>query len=118
MEKPILPTAADAGCWIDGHWGQYGVAREISIAASYGFVDTSPEDAGDLVDIARRHLSSMGPSNSPDITPDEYWLLNECEDFITQWLTDRVAPEGYSFGWHDGEFFLQSEEWWNESYDE
>jgi len=33
-------------------------------------------------------------------------------DDAENWLNDNVAPEGYAFGWHDGEFFLWTDADW------
>jgi hypothetical protein len=83
---------SDAGCWIDGHWGQYGSQRLITIASTYGF--------------------QMAPIDyeSEDAFEDIIWEADTAE----AWMNENIAPEGYSFGWYDGEWFLQSEEWWNE----
>ena len=33
----------------------------------------------------------------------------EAEEYL-----NSICPDGYSFGWHDGEFFLMDAEWWEE----
>jgi hypothetical protein len=117
-EKEITrATPDDAGCWIDGHWGQYGIARMIEIASLHGYVDpatTPPFAQQDIVEIARRHLASMGPYTEGDdgISDDEHEQLSWTYDDVEAWMNDNVAPEGFSFGWHDGEFFLWSNETW------
>ena len=118
-------TPEDAGCWIDAHWGQYGTARLIEIAASYGWVDDctfgydkpGEEDSRTAVDIAAAHLASIGPSESPEISSDEFEYMLEAADAAEEWMNAHVAPAGYSFGWFEGEFFLWSfEQWEEESY--
>lgn len=109
-------TPADAGCWIDGHWGQYGVARMVKIAADHGYVDEAaqpPFATLDVVACASSVLRSIGPSEH-EATDDEWNCLDEACDDVEAWMNEHVAPEGFSFGWHDGEFFLQSQEWWAE----
>jgi hypothetical protein len=109
-EKEVVKATPDeAGCWIDGHWGQYGPARLVQLAIAYGWDD---EEASEL---ATKHLASMGPSDDEGLTDDEYEALvghggaaDDAEDF----LNESVAPDGYLFGWHDGEFFLWSNEDW------
>ena len=44
---------ADTGCWIDGHWGQYGPDRLISIAVTQGW-ELEGDDAA--LAAARAHL--------------------------------------------------------------
>ena len=100
-------TEADAGCWVEGHWGQYALARAILKAHDWGF-----DQVGDLVNLAERHLDSMGPSDSPGITDDEHEYMSDSADEVEGWLNDNIAPEGYSFGWHDGEFFLWPNSEW------
>jgi len=103
-------SSSDAGCWIDGHWGQYAVARMVDIANDYGFGKGGDRDDVELVDIALRHLASIGPSSSEDITDDEYETLSQSADDVEQWLTDNVAPTGYYFTWIDGEMFLTDDD--------
>lgn len=111
----LTPDAA--GCWIEGHWGHYGVARMIAIAADLGYTDpaTDPPFAQpDIVDIARRKLAAMGPSTADDITDDEEEMLLWTVDDVEAWMNEHVAPEGFSFGWNDGEWFLWATETWEE----
>lgn len=98
----------ETGCLIDGHWGQYGIARVVMIANDLGWSD------GVAVELASRHLDSMGPSPWPDLSGDEYeWLINMA-DRAEEWLNDNIATGDNSFGWHDGEFFYMPSDWWEE----
>lgn len=101
-------TPANAGCWVDGHWGQYAVAHLVDKASEWGYADAK------VIDIATRHLATIGPSEAPQITDDEHDALSGASDEVEAWLNEHVAPEGYHFGWCDGEFFLWSEETWDE----
>ena len=121
-------TAADAGCWIDGHWGQYGGDRLIEIASGYGW-EPDDEEAKTLLDFSLFRLSHIGPSMGKD--QEEYLSLlrrilalgidddaleeNEWQAFESQswlideieiWMNENIAPEGYHFMWEDGEFML------------
>lgn len=92
----IKASSTDAGCWIDGHWGQFGSSRLIEIAECYGFTFEPPTD-----------------SDCPgDIAEQIYEIADEAEN----WLNAHVAPEGFYFGWYEGEFFLWSAETWDEGY--
>jgi hypothetical protein len=97
-------TPDDVGCWIDGHWGQYGIARMVEIASENGYEDD------ELVSIARRHLNAMAPSDLPEITDDEHEILSDACDEVEAWLNEHVAPADHYFEWSDGEFFLRAEE--------
>lgn len=86
------------GCWVDGHWGHYGVLRMIEIADEYGCP---------LTDDDRALMSAYDKGEQYDA--DEFYSL---ADEIEGWMNAWLAPEGYSFGWSDGEFFLMSNQDW------
>jgi hypothetical protein len=104
----IKATPADAGCYVDGHWGQYAVAHMVNRAEEFGYADA------EVIDLADRHMASMGPSGSEGLSFDEHEALSEASDDVEQWLNDHVAPEGYSFGWNGGEFYLWSDATWED----
>jgi hypothetical protein len=104
----IKATPADAGCYVDGHWGQYAIAHMVNRAEEFGYSDA------EVIDLANRHIASIGPSTAPGLSDDEYEALSQACDEVEEWLNDNVAPDGYSFGWHEGEFFLWSDEQWEE----
>jgi hypothetical protein len=100
-------TAANAGCWLEGSRGWTVTPAVIDIAVSYGFV--LDEEAKAALD-AYRDDGGMGlpmDSNVPEIVHD---VADEAETY----LNDNVAPLGYTFGFHDGEFHLQADTWWEE----
>ncbi len=106
----VKATPADAGCYVDGHWGQYGIAHMVDRATEFGF-----EDVG-LEDIAGRHLACIGPSTAEPITDDEHQALSDAAGDVEQWLNDNVAPEGHSFGWYEGEFYLWPDAQWEDPF--
>ena len=90
--SPVVRVpVSEVGCWIDGHWGHYAMARLLALAEGLGW-----PDAGEPVD--EDDLDS---------------LVMACDD-AEAWLNDCVAPDGCSFGWYDGEFWLHSNTWWAE----
>jgi hypothetical protein len=84
-------TAADSGCWIDGHWGWRGSARLIELAKEFGWSDWTSDLRED----------------------DEF--IHEVADIAEQWMNNSVAPDGHSFGWFDGEWFLWPYSTWEET---
>jgi hypothetical protein len=98
---PDKLTSADAGCLIDGHHGWHAHAIMIRLAESYGYQLTAP------VSVIVAAYERTGDGMYVDVVTD---VMDSAE----AWLNEHVAPDGYSFGWHDGEFFLQSVEWWQE----
>jgi hypothetical protein len=126
----IKATPADAGCYVDGHWGQYAVAHMVNRAEEFGYgtarhfgatlddpaARQELEDQQTLIHLADRHIASIGPSDAPGITDDEHEVLSDAADEVEQWLNDNVAPEGYSFGWYEGEFYLWPDEQWEDPF--
>jgi hypothetical protein len=87
---------------VDGHWGQYALARAVQVAAEFGWED---DEASDL---ARRHLAAMGPSTEPPLDVDEFERLVDCADDAESWLNEQRPLEGHAWSWNDGEFGLYS----------
>jgi hypothetical protein len=98
-------TVADAGCWVDGHWGWRGIARVVEIARDFGFTLTDDETD----DLAAYDADDDAPY-TPDTWATVHDTVSALADDAEQWLTDNVAPDGYCFGWDDGEFFLSPTE--------
>lgn len=90
----------EPGCWVDGHWGRYGTGRVIELAVSLGWPD---EEARALLD--------NSPSSPPDFDDESYEISQDAEDYL-----NSIAPEGFSFGWFDGEFFLLSDFQWEDTW--
>jgi hypothetical protein len=109
MTDKLTFTPADAGCLIDGHHGWHGHAMAIDLAVDAGMPLTDQDQ--DILDRYRSGDPDQDPEgNLSDAMINQGGLLDQSED----WLNDHAAPEGYSFGWHDGEFFLWSTETWEE----
>lgn len=110
MDTKISPDYA--GCWIDGHWGRFGSSRLLSIAESLGWPLASDSD---LIIAINCHDDSTQDCGNPDCCCAE--IVFDATDEAENWLNENIAPEGFSFGWYDGEFFLWSlESWEEESY--
>lgn len=110
---PSRAVPKDAGCYVDGHWGQYAVAHMVSRAEEFGY------DNPEVIALADRHMDEcthggITHEGIQPLTDDEHEILIDASDEVENWLNEHIAPEGYFFGWHDGEFFLQSQEWWDE----
>jgi len=112
---------AELGCWIDGHWGQYGPDRLVSIAVMHGW-DVSPDD-DELVLMAQARLDDIGTGRTAfEELCEKHGLVEdhalECivslSEDAEQYLNDQ-CPDGYSFGWHDGEFYLWDDDDWKET---
>lgn len=104
MSRKAAPE--DVGCYAEGHWGQYAGAHMIERATEFGY------DDAEAVALAGRKLAEMYPHNGEPLSDDEHEALTDATDDAEAWLNANAAPDGFSFGWHDGEFYLWSNENW------
>lgn len=96
----------EPGCYIESSWGIYGQAKMVLIAAELGYTGKEINAAKKLM------LEHDMPGVDARLRDSEWDLLSESN--AEQWLNDTIVPEGYSFGWNDGEFFLWSTSDWEE----
>lgn len=76
------------GCYVDELHGVYAPWRACKVARDFGWIGRQPTDI-----------------------EDSWYQAEEA----TEWLNENVAEDGYSFGWYDGGFFYQSEDWWGDT---
>jgi len=81
-------TASDVGCYVDSTHGIYGTNRVCALAKLFGW------------------------NGLPDYANTSEPLGLEYAYEAQIWLNKNVATEGCEFGWCDGEFHYQTEEWW------
>lgn len=113
MTEIVKAEPSEAGCWVEGSRGWTATSRVIDIAAEHGMNLTETDKeilAAWESDIANVIIGDNEVVDSHEYVAGQGGLLNETEN----WLNENVAPPGYSFGWHDGEFFLWSETDWCE----
>lgn len=86
----------DTGCYIGGHWGQYGPGRLLVLAddilGTTFYDDTVAETAGtddEKCDSGLPFSELVG------------WSADEAESALND-----ATPDGYVWHWFDGEFFL------------
>jgi len=106
---------AEPGCYIDGHWGQYGPDRLAEICEQFDLDVTD--------DIDPRRWRFLAESDDPDdiayevipglrtkpISQDDAWERHtESADTLENMLND--VTEGGHWSWEDGEFFLTQTE--------
>lgn len=96
-------TEADAGCWVDGHWGHYISARAIQIAIGAGWNDLEANHA------AEKYLEG-------DIDDGLAELVYELGDEAVGWMNANIVPPGHTFGWVEGELFLLSDVQWEDGW--
>lgn len=83
----------------------------VIFAYIYGWPARDEDEPGvDITKIAVQNLV-----DDPEILDDDEdklifrWAM-DAED----WLNLHVVPADYKFGWHEGSFYLQLDEWWDE----
>jgi hypothetical protein len=102
-EHPRKWPTDEAGCLIGGHHGWHGHAYMIDLAVQSGYPMTEKDTRA--LDIYRGNASHDAASQH---MLDQGGLMDKAEE----WMNKHCAPEGYSFGWHEGEFFLAHNYWW------
>lgn len=103
-------STLEPGCWIDGHWGQYATAVLVDLASQYNYDDPIG------LAIAKRHLEECTyPGKDNHVTDEEFEILVSSGDQAEFWLNEAIALPGFAFGWHDGEFFYEPFEWWEDN---
>lgn len=95
---------SSAGCWIEGSWGHYADQRLCQIAEGLGW---------DIDAESKAHVD-----NYPHAQPDDSDIVRDLADEAEEWLNRYVAPEGYRFGWADGEFMLWSDADWQKAFED
>lgn len=110
----MTPAEAEKsqGCWLEGHRGWSASGELVNIAHHHGM----PLDAYDR-EVVTAYLRGDETITIDFQEHDVTGLVvdqGELADQAEAYLNEHVAPEGWQFGWHDGEFFLMPDEWWQE----
>jgi hypothetical protein len=98
----------EPGCYVDGHWGQYGTDRLAEIAEGHGWTPESPYKNP-------RFLRAEAEKCDEDNVQHDLWeMFHEADDAIIDWLNDHTIDGVW--GWDDGELFLRTAKDWQELY--
>ncbi len=92
----------ETGCYVDGHWGQYGASRVLGIADDILGTNYSAEAAAAML------ADPDSPDPSDGCMTDELpgcEIVSEIADKAESALND-ATPDGYLWHWYDGEFYL------------
>lgn len=92
-----------AGCWVEGSRGWYAQPLVVRIAIGRG------------MEVSEADLSVLSRYECGDHELDAMETVSDLVDDAEAWLNEHVAAEGYSFGWHDGEFFLWADADWQDN---
>lgn len=98
---PLQRWSTDhAGVVIDSVHGWRALVFMVNYAASCGWY-VSAKDAELIHHAVVNELSDREVQHWQDL----------CDE-VMDWMNDHLAPEEFQFGWIDGDFMLQSKEWW------
>jgi len=114
--------AVEPGCWVDGHWGQYGPDHLADRATEVRWEpETWADDPRQIRDIIDTIETWGYPRDGTDMRSEAVgiiaalWELHiESADGIQTWLNDHTYTDGYSWGWYDGEFYLWPNDEWEQ----
>lgn len=116
MAKRITNPEKSRGCWLEGSRGWRASGHLVEIAESHG-MRLSKDDRAILaayLDSADSITLSTGEVLDAGSIAGAVIDQGELTDRAEQWLNDKVAPKGWAFGWHDGEFFFWPDSVWGE----
>lgn len=92
VQPVVNGQPADTGCWVEGHWGQYGPDHLADQAETLGWEpDTWSDDPRQLRDIADTIEAWNFPS-SYGVTSQLWELRVEALDKLEFWLNDHTPP--------------------------
>jgi hypothetical protein len=122
----------DAGAWVDSSRGIYASSTLVEIALGFpGFLKQGDRRSTSYERTYARHVVAAynrGEDETSYRRKPRYGssytvkVENVFEQIVGQGgyadmaadFLNTLAPEGYSFGWWEGDFMLQSAEWWDE----
>lgn len=115
MEKIEMAdgTVVETGCWIAGHHGWRANLEVVAIAEAFGFVVEGADQT-----MLAHYANDTYEADLPDGTTVDVadWIIGigGLVDQATDYL-NTLVPDGYRFGWYDGEFFLWPLTEWEEA---
>jgi hypothetical protein len=90
-----------AACIFESHHGWHNVYRVVDLAVAHGL---QLDDA----DTATMTVYRSGEFDDPNV--GEFAV--EISESAEHYLNTHLMAGGWSFGWHDGDFYLASAAWW------
>lgn len=97
MTITVNGQEADRGCYVAGHWGQYGLDRLGDVAEQF---DIELNDDDDPRHWRRLHEEAVSQQQAEGAWERLVWAADKIEEL----LNDRT--EGGYWTWEGGEFFL------------
>jgi len=96
---------AEPGCYIDGHWGQYGMDRVADVAEQFDIgLPADPRHWRCVLDDPESYKDENAEMTTESIFEQIIYTSELCVDRLNE------VTEGGYWTWEDGEFFLQQTE--------
>jgi hypothetical protein len=110
----IEQAAKQAGCWLEGSRGWAASGELVNIAARHGMPLDDDDKALVAAYLARQESVTLPSGQHVGDVAGLVVDQGELADKAEAYLNEHVAPYGFEFGWHDGEFFLQHAAWFQQ----
>lgn len=106
------------GCWLEGSRGWTASGELVNIADHHG-MPLDDDDRAIVGHYLARGEDDLTLSTGQVIKADDVHGLvvdqGELSSKAETYLNEHVAPEGWSFGWNDGEFYLWPDSEWEKN---
>lgn len=104
------------GCWLEGSRGWTASGELVNIADRHGMPLDDDDRAVVEAYLDEERTGTVELSTGELVGYDEIMSAVADQDGLAEkaekWLNENVAPDGWAFGWRDGEFFLWSDSEW------
>lgn len=111
----VAQAQSRQGCWIDGSRGWTADVYLVEIARDLG-MEFSPCDAVVLLAYQARVEKILLESGETAAVSDLMLGPDGLTYQALEFLNEHIAPEGFAFGWVDGEMFLWPDSEWEQEW--
>ena len=110
----VADASSKQGCWLEGSRGWTAIGALVNIAVANGM--SLDADGQTIVDAYLSQADTVTLSDGKVLDDDRIAEIvrEDLAGDAETYLNEHVAPEGWAFGWHDGEFFFWPESDWSE----
>lgn len=108
MSITVKGQALEAGCYVDGHWGRWGMVRQLDITDEMLFDDGSENAEAFFPQLPMREVESESIGSPYKMVDDDSEDFLDILVSLSDEATDKLnaVTEGGSWGWEDGEYYL------------
>lgn len=99
MMVSVAGVEQESGCWVDGHWGQYGASRVLRIADELLSLTLWDECRATMVENGE-DVEGVATDELPGGSDESVWYSDNALELL------NAATIGGYWEWVDGELFL------------